>query len=345
MVQPFKIYGSEVMPGERQRLQLKTSMLYDRTQMVLPVEVVHGRHEGPILFVSGAIHGDEINGAEIVRQLLVHPSLIDLRGTLIAIPIVNVFGYNSCSRYMPDRRDLNRSFPGSKKGSMTAQLAYTFMQEIVKRSDYGIDFHTASINYNNLPQVRANLDNAEVKRLAKSFGVKILLNSKERDGSLRQSASETGVPILLFEGGTALRHSKKVSEVAVQGTLNVMRELRMLPREGTHKKKKAPLIAEVSHWVRASMSGSLELTCRLGERVAAQQLLGKICDPFGESCIPVYAPYAGMIIGKRSLPLVNLGDALFHLATETKLGAKEQEALRNLRELEADLPPLPSHVE
>lgn len=228
MTREIVIGGTSIKPGERRRICLDVAKLYDFTDMNIPIEVVRGKEEGPVLFVSGAIHGDEINGVEIIRRLLVKKALKNIKGTLIAVPIVNVYGFNSNSRYLPDRRDLNRNFPGSPNGSLTAQLAYTFMSEIVDKCTHGIDLHTAAINRANLPQIRACLDDPETQRMAHAFQVPVLLHSTLRDGSLREATRERKIPTLLFEGGEALRFNEKVIKSGLRGVLSVMREIRML---------------------------------------------------------------------------------------------------------------------
>ena len=211
----FIIAGTEVSPGTRRTLELPVASLYSHAPMTLPVQVVCGRHDGPRLFVSAALHGDEINGVEIIRRLLRLPSLKKLRGTLLAIPIVNVYGFVNRSRYLPDRRDLNRSFPGSVRGSMAARLADLFLKEIVDRCNYGIDLHTGAIHRENLPQIRANLDDEETARIARAFHVPLLLNSDLRDGSLREIAAERGIPMLLYEAGEALRFDERAIRAGV----------------------------------------------------------------------------------------------------------------------------------
>jgi predicted deacylase len=179
------IDGVTIEKGERKNFEIAVSKLYDHTEMTIPVEVIRGEKDGPTIFISAAIHGDEINGVEVIRRLLSHKKLLSkLRGTLIAVPIVNMFGFNRNLRYLPDRRDLNRVFPGSKNGSLAAQIAYKFMKEVVEKCDYGIDLHTGSAHRFNLPQIRAYLDNPEIEALARAFGVPVILHSNYRDGSL-----------------------------------------------------------------------------------------------------------------------------------------------------------------
>jgi len=309
------IGGVSIKRGERKRILLDVAKLYDFTEMNIPIEVIRGKKDGPILFVSGAIHGDEINGVEIVRQLLTKKSLNRIRGTLIAIPIVNVFGFNTKSRYLPDRRDLNRCFPGSQNGSLTSQLAHTFITEIVGKCTHGIDLHCAAINRINLPQIRACLDEPETQRMAQAFKVPVVMHSELRDGSLRGAARDLGIPTLLFEGGESLRFNRKVIKSALQGVISVMREIEMLPPLKKKPKEKEIFIARSSHWLRAPHSGILTARKKIGQRVKKGQVLGIISDPFGSEKHDIIARQTGIIIGAATLPLLNKGDAVFHVAT------------------------------
>lgn len=315
MADDFTIGGTSIKRGERKRVLLDVAKLYDFTNMNIPIEVIRGKKEGPILFVSGAVHGDEINGVEIIRQLLAKKALSRLRGTLIAVPIVNVFGFNTKSRYSPDRRDLNRNFPGAKNGSLTGQLAHAFMKEIVKKSTHGIDLHTAAINRTNLPQIRACLDDPQTQAMAEAFRVPVVLHSELRDGSLRGAARELGIPTLLFEGGEALKFNGKVIKSGLQGILSVMRSIEMLPALKNRSKPKEIFVARSSHWLRAPHSGILSAKIKLGDRVKKGKILGVVSGPFGEEKHEIIADRTGIIIGAVTLPLLNKGDAVFHIAT------------------------------
>ena len=310
----IQIGDTTIAAGESATLDLPMASLYSHAPMSLPLQVIHGRRDGPCLFVSAALHGDEINGVEIIRRLLHLPLLKKLRGTLLAVPIVNVYGFVNRSRYLPDRRDLNRSFPGSDKGSMAARLAELFMEEIVTRSDYGIDLHTGAIHRENLPQIRANLDDPETARIASAFHVPVLLNSDLRDGSLRQVAAERGIPILLYEAGEALRFNERAIRAGVKGIIAVMRDIDMLPATNRPRRPTEPLIARASYWVRAGCSGILRITAPLGARVRKDEAIGIISDPFGHHEQEVLANSPGIIIGRTNLPLVNEGEGLFHIA-------------------------------
>ncbi|KPV39085.1 succinylglutamate desuccinylase [Thiohalorhabdus denitrificans] len=314
MAQPFTIHGQTIRPGTRATVDLPVAQLHTHTPVNMPVQVVRGRGDGPRVFVSAAIHGDELNGVEIIRRVLRHKALKRLRGTLVAVPIVNVHGVLHHSRYLPDRRDLNRSFPGSERGSLAARLAHLFMSEVVGNCDYGIDLHTGAIHRGNLPQIRADLDDPEADRLAKLFGVPVLLNSALRDGSLRQAAGDRGVPVLLYEAGEALRFDEFSIRVGVRGVLNVLRALGMLRPSRRKRPLPEPYVARSSNWVRAPQSGFLRTTVELGALVKKGDRLGVVSDPFGEQEEAVKALGEGIVVGRTNLPLVNEGDGLFHIA-------------------------------
>ena len=308
------IGGEPVPRRSRSVIELKLPPLYTHTPLTLPVHVIRGAKDGPRLFLSAAIHGDELNGTEIIRRVLKHPSLKRLRGALLAVPIVNVYGLLHHSRYLPDRRDLNRTFPGSEKGSLAARLAHLFMDEIVHKCTHGIDLHTGAIHRDNLPQIRGNLDDPETRRLAEAFGVPVLINSTIRDGSLREAAAEHGIPMLLYEAGEALRFDEISIRAGVKGIINVMRTLGMLAPSRSRRKKAEPFIARSSTWVRATAGGLHRKVCGLGSRVKRGDVLGLINDAFGGEASEVISPANGIIIGCSVIPLVHEGEALFHIA-------------------------------
>jgi len=314
MQEPFRMGGVDVRAGQRLTIDLPVAPLQTHAEMAMPVQVLHGTRPGPRLFVSAAMHGDEINGVEIISRLLQRIPFRRLRGTLIAVPVVNVYGFINQSRYLPDRRDLNRFFPGSEKGSLASRLAWLFMQEIVAHCTHGIDLHTGSNHRSNLPQIRADMKNPETCRLAQAFGAPVMLNAVLRDGSLREAVSKRGVPMLLYEAGEALRFDEISIRVGVQGILAVMRTIGMLPVSRRQRVFVEPLLARSSTWVRAPISGIFRTPIALGRHVQAQSGMGTIGDPFGEDTVAVLAPADGLVIGRLHLPLVYQGDALFHLA-------------------------------
>ncbi|MDH3671365.1 MAG: succinylglutamate desuccinylase/aspartoacylase family protein [Gammaproteobacteria bacterium] len=335
---PLKIGGVTVEPGERATIDFPIPRLYTHSELDMPVHVIHARHDGPRLFVTAALHGDELNGVEIIRRLLRSPVLRKLRGTLIAIPIVNVHGCIQRSRYLPDGRDLNRAFPGSHTGSLAARLAYLLMSQILVGCDFGVDLHTGSRHRANLPQIRACMDDARTLQLARIFGVPVIIDANLRDGSLRQAVWEQGTPVLIYEAGEALRFD----ELAVRGGLNgvtaVMAEIGMLPP--TSKKKRPvvePMLARSTSWLRAPASGILRAIAALGAKVKKGETLGFVGDPFGENEAAVIAPADGVIIGRTNLPLVYEGEALFHQARFAKDAPVEEAVEAFQAELDPEL--------
>ncbi len=310
---PFKIGGTEIPPQTRQQLELPVARLPTQTPISLPITVIRGPEDGPILWVSAAIHGDEINGVEIVRRLMDLVTPESLQGTLIMVPIVNVFGFIEQSRYLPDRRDLNRSFPGSSRGSLASRLASLFMKEVVSQSTHGIDLHTASDHRINLPQIRANLEDAETHRCAIAFGAPVVIHSTTRDGSLRQAATKQGIPVLLYEAGEALRFNPQAIELGVEGVLRVMAALGMC-NNPPNAAPVPPVEAHKTQWMRSPQGGILLLEVQLGQSVQKRDKLGLIVDVFGNVRAKVKAPCDGIIIGMTQNPLVNQGDGIVHLA-------------------------------
>jgi len=331
---PITIGGVPVARGERRIINLPVARLYTHADLSMPVEVVNGRHDGPRLFVSAAIHGDELNGVEIIRRLLRHSSIKRLRGTLIAVPVVNVHGLLHRSRYLPDRRDLNRSFPGAAHGSLAARIANLFMREIVAKSTHGIDLHTGAVHRDNLPQVRAHLDDPETRRLAEAFGTPVLLNSDIRDGSLREAAADRGIPMLLYEGGEALRFDEIVIKVGLRGVLSVMRTLGMIPAAKRREPRVKPVIAQSSTWIRAPESGILWSGLALGARLSKGDVIGRIAAPLVDSEHAVEAPGDGILIGRTRLPLVYEGEALFHVARFHRVAAVAEQVEAHQQSLE-----------
>ncbi|MDX1497699.1 MAG: M14 family metallopeptidase [Salinisphaeraceae bacterium] len=309
----FSIGGVSIAPGEEQFIDLPITNLY-HTPLSMPVRVRRGRKAGPIMFISAALHGDELNGVEIIRRVLGLKHVKSLRGCLIAVPIVNVQAFLIQSRYLPDRRDLNRSFPGSETGSLAARMANVFLKQIVGQADYGIDLHTGAIHRPNLPQIRADMSHAKTRELAEAFAAPVIMNAPVRPGSLREYTSKNQIPVLLYESGEALRFDEYCVRTGVRGVVNVMRSIGMLPPSKRQRKWAEPVFAQSSFWLRAPASGILRSLVNLGEWVKAEQTIAMIADPYGQTETPVVASEAGLVIGRTNLPPVNEGDALFHIA-------------------------------
>lgn len=323
-IAPLTVGGVTVHAGERRTIEIPLARVFSHVDLSMVVRVVRGTRPGPVLCVSAGVHGDEINGVEIVRRLLEQANLGRIRGTLIAVPVVNVFGFLQQTRYLPDRRDLNRSFPGSEKGSLAARLAHLFMEEVMAQSDYGIDLHTGAIHRTNLPQIRAWLDNDRTLELARAFGAPVILDSNLRDGSLRAAADEHGIPMLLYEAGEALRLDDIAVRAGVRGITAVMRALEMLPRSRARAKRTEPTVARDSTWVRAPGSGLFRARAHPGERVRKGEVIGRLMSPFGEDEVEIVAPVGGIIIGMSQIPLLNEGDAAFHIARVDRPAAVER---------------------
>lgn len=319
----FIIGGVEILRGTNTTINIELPKLYN-TPTQLPVRVLRGKREGPVVFISAAIHGDELNGVEIIRRFRKLNILKKLKGTVILVPVVNVYGMMNLSRYLPDRRDLNRSFPGSSKGSLAGRVAKIFFDEIVTKCDLGIDLHTASIHKSNLPQVRTNIDNEYTFNLAKAFAAPVVLHSELRDGSLRSVAQEKGIPILLYEAGEALRFDEQSIRIGVKGLINVLRANEMLPKVIQKKAHKTPIVTKTSKWIRATESGMIRTIKALGDTVVENEVIAYIDEPLGDESFEILSPFDGIIIGKSEIPLIQEGDAVFHIANFKNLNIADQ---------------------
>lgn len=313
MREPIQIGDVVVEPGSQATVQIPIPRLYNRADLSIPVRVIHGRRPGPRLFLCGAIHGDEVTGTEIIQRVLNLRGYKQLAGTIIAAPVINVYGLITQSRYLPDGRDLNRFFPGSDSGSLTSRLAKVVMDELVSKATHVIDFHTGGLHRSNLPQLRVTLSHEGSAKLAEPFGAPVILNANIREGSLRKAAIERNVPIIVYETGEAMRFDNTGIRAGVRGVVRVMRSLGML--KAVHEKTSAPYYAQGSSWMRAPVSGLFRTSIRLGQAVAAGQSIGTVTDPLGaEAPIVARSTRAGLVIGRSMLPLVHQGDPLMHIA-------------------------------
>jgi len=343
---PFEIAGLSVPAGTRRSGELRIADLSTHTPLALPLRVVNGTEEGPTLLVCAAIHGDEINGVEIIRRVLKHRTLRTrkFKGTLVAVPVVNVLGFISQSRYLPDRRDLNRSFPGREEGSLASRLARTFLNDIVARCTHGVDLHTGAIHRPNYPQIRADLDDPEAAKMAEAFGVPTIINASLREGSLREAAQSHGVPIIVYEGGEAMRFDEGAIRAGVGGVVGVMRMLGMIPMPKRLPKAPKTYVARSSVWVRAPQSGIFRSAVALGAWIKQGDVLGFVNDLMGERERIITAPADGVVIGRTNAPTVYEGEGLFHIARfeGTKAMARALDAYEPLDAydpvMEAELP-------
>ncbi len=329
MKEPLIIGDDHVHPGTQKTIYFSTPKLYDWTPMVLPIHIINGQEPGPCLCVTAAIHGDELNGVEIIRRLLKKTELHAIKGSLIAVPIVNVYGFLHHERYLLDRRDLNRSFPGSPQGSLASRLAHIISSQILCHATYVIDLHTGSNHRYNFPQIRANLDLPGLEDLAKAFNVPVVLHSVVRDGSMREYANAQGIPFLVYEGGEALRFDELSIRVGLNGILSAMTALEMFPKGIFQIKKYNPTIARTSYWLRAPMSGILRPIKKAGQRVTKAQTIAIIANPTTTEEYELKSPLSGIIIGECNLPLIHAGQALFHIASFKKLSR----AVENIQEV------------
>jgi uncharacterized protein len=323
----FAIGSVRVRPGSARELELPVTRLVTGADVTLPVRVLHGRQDGPTVWVNAATHGDELVGVEVVRRVLATLSPKTLRGTLIAVPVVNVLGAMTADRYLPDRRDLNRSFPGSPRGSLAARIAHLMMTEVVAKCSVGIDLHTGSDRRTNLPQVRADLDDPRTRELAEAFGAPVMLHAKLRDGSLRHAAGRVGATVLLYEGGEAWRFDEWAITAGVDGVRRVLAALGMIdvdeapplpeaePGPDGVDVEQVSVECRESSWIRARHTGFLHLDVALGQRVEEGDRLGHLSNSFGRTLRVVRARRSGIVVGRTEAPLVNSGDALVHVAS------------------------------
>lgn len=310
----FAIGNVRVRAGSTQDVELPITRLVTGGNVNLPVRVIHGREPGPVVGITGVIHGDEVLGVEIIRRAMAGLAPKTFRGTLLAVPVVNVLGFMAGDRYLPDRRDLNRSFPGSARGSLASRIAHLLMTEVVSRCDLGIDLHTAADRRTNLPQIRADLDDPRTRELAEAFGAPVMVHAKLRDGSLRQAALDVGARVLLYEAGEILRFDEEPITVGVAGIRRVLVAMGMIDAP-VENGALVSVEARDSGWVRARGTGILHLEVDLGHWVEEGQRLGGLSDTFGRRVRLVYADRAGIVIGLTRAPIVNAGDALVHIAS------------------------------
>lgn len=303
------IGDARIGPGARAEVDLPVARLASHAPVTLTVLVRRGAAPGPTLFVSAAVHGDEVVGTEVIRRLLRHPALADLSGTLLAVPVVNAYGFAAGERCLPDRRDLNRSFPGARRGSLAAQLARLFFREVVRRSDLGIDLHTGGRHRANLPHLRLAADDAAARGLAAAFGAPAVLRGAAPEGSLRAAAG--GLPVLVYEGGEALRMDEEAVRAGLAGCLGVLRAAGMIP-DGPLPRPPAWL--DRGGWERAPEGGVVRHLASLGDAAREGDVLAVVGDPFGRGEEPVRARRDGVVIGRSHLPTANRGDALYNLA-------------------------------
>jgi len=314
MPEAFSIAGQSIAPGTQADIGFPITTMATGTASSLAVRVIHGARPGPAVFVSAAIHGDEIIGTAIIQRLAQSLRPEALAGTVLLVPVANIFGFITHSRYLPDRRDLNRSFPGSVGGSLAGQLAHIFYREVVGRCSLGIDIHSAAIHRYNLPQIRIAAGNRKLVELAMAFGAPVIIESPLRDGSLRDLAQKKGVDMLLMETGEALRFDRLSIETGASGVCRVLAHLGMIEADDGLSAVGIPARANRSVWVRSPRGGVTHRVRKSGDPVRKGDLLARVAGLFGEDAQDMVSPLDGIIIGHATLPVVHQGDALFHIA-------------------------------
>lgn len=308
----FELGGAVVRRGESRDVHVHVSEGLSGARVDVPVRVWRGPKPGPVVFISGAVHGDEVNGTGTVRQIVLDPPFELAAGTLVLVPVLNTLGFERHMRYLPDRRDLNRCFPGSASGSLASRIAHRLFKEIVERCDYGVDLHSASAGRTNFPNVRGDLSNPEVERLAMAFGCEVVLDGVGPDGSLRAAACASGRPTILLEAGEIWKVEPSMVAYGVRGIRNVLIELGLVKGEPS-----APLFTAVvdhSFWVRAEAGGFLQLHVAPGDLVRKGDALATNSSMLGEERNVLYAPEDAVVIGLTTQPTVVPGLPVCHLA-------------------------------
>ncbi|CAM1335095.1 succinylglutamate desuccinylase/aspartoacylase family protein [Tenacibaculum aestuariivivum] len=317
MSKEITILGEQILPGKSYQIKMDIARLHTRTKIEVTVIVSRAKKEGPCVLISAGIHGDEVNGIEIVRQLVANKYNIPDTGMIICVPVVNVFGFIIKTREFPDGKDLNRSFPGTKNGSLASKFAHVFMNKIVAHADYCIDFHTGGDDRFNYPQVRISDDDIDTFNLAKVFGAKFVKYSSQREKSFRASAVAIGKKVLLYEGGKSLDINKKITNVGVTGILNVLDFLGVKKFPVTYnafKEDEQQVVFSNSKWIRATASGMYRSVILNGAPVKKGDVIGLITDPYGFFERKIKASVSGSIICLNHSPIVNQGDAIAHIA-------------------------------
>lgn len=315
-IKAIKLGGEIIVPGESQDVRLKISETYTGDEIAMPVRVIHTGKPGPRVFISAAIHGDEINGTGIIHDLLFdEPLQIDC-GALFLIPVVNVFGFESHERYLPDRRDLNRSFPGNETGSLASRIAAIFMREIVSQCDYGIDLHSAAFQRTNFPNVRADLKNPAARKLALAFGCSLIVDGRGPEGSLRREACKAGCPTIILEAGEPWKIERGILELGVRGIRNTLIKLGMI--QGEMIPPPYQIRAKKTTWVRAEVGGILRYHIGAGDWVESGQPIATNYTILGHAQYTLTSPCDGVILSLATLPAVKPGEPVVHIALPTR---------------------------
>lgn len=325
--------GTEIPPGESRDLKLAVGESYSGMTVKIPVHIRRATVDGPVVFVTAALHGDEINGTGAVRQLVQDTDFELLRGALILIPVLNILGFDRHSRYLPDRRDLNRSFPGSASGSLASRMARTLFDEIVSRADYGIDLHTASVRRTNYPNVRGDLKDARLRAIAEAFGCEILMDGAGPKGAFRREATKAGCPTIVMEGGEVWKVEPSIVESATRGIRNVLRYLEML--DGKQDSPDYQVVIKQSKWIRAERGGFLQFHVKPGDIIEKDQPIATNTTLLGHERRILHSPFDAVVIGMSTLPATSPGEPVCNLGKLPK-GTKPSD-LKQLRHEEHGL--------
>lgn len=317
------INGKRVSSGENALIDLQIAKLPTHTIIDLPIYVFRAKQDGPVLLLTSGMHGDELNGIETLRRMIWDKSIVPSSGTVIAIPVVNIYGFLNTSRQLRDGRDLNRHFPGTKQGSLASRIAFTIMNEVLPNIDCGVDFHTGK-SWTNYPQIRCLINDPVNLELARAFSPHFIVNSSLRDGTFRKEAAKRGKRILVYEGGESLRFDEFAIGEGIRGILSLMRHLGMTDVEVPSRE---PKVLGKSTWMRAPHSGLFRSTVDAGERVNKNEVIGTITDPFGEIEYRVKSKVEGYVLGVNKMPVVSKGDALIHLGVESAPVAERDTAI------------------
>jgi predicted deacylase len=311
------ILGEPILPGESKTINMDIAKLHTMTSLKIPIIVERSKFDGPTILLSAGLHGDEINGVEIVRQIITRKINKPKTGTIICIPVINVFGFINQKREFPDGRDLNRVFPGNKSGSLASRLAYHLLKEVLPHVDYAIDFHAGGASRFNAAQVRIVPKNPDLKALSDIFHAPFALYSKNITGSYRNSCDKLGVKMLLFEGGKSMDLNEEITIQGVEGTKRVLRHLGMLSaQKNVIIPENKTIYIEKSSWIRARSSGMFHSITTVGSHIEKGQLLATISDPYGKIEHKVKSPNSGYIINTNDSPIVYQGDAIYHISNK-----------------------------
>lgn len=326
----YEWFGSLVRPGESLSTELIITESYSSRDVAIPMRIYRGMESGPTVFVSAALHGDELNGTGAIRAMLSDQDWVLGRGTLVMVPVLNILGFERHSRYLPDRRDLNRCFPGSASGSMASRLGKTIFESLVERCDFGIDLHTAAVRRTNFPNARADLDHPDCERLARAFGAGIMLHGKGPKGSLRRSATDDGCPTIVVEGGEVWKVESSVSDCMERGIRNILIELEMI--EGSQDIPENQAVIRQTKWIRAERGGFMSMHVAPGDAVVKGQTIASNSNLLSEESNRLEAPFSGIVIGMTTLPAVQPGEPVVHLGRL----ASAKSAERHDRRVERD---------